>query len=187
MESILNQEAPRPVLEQEYFEQEQGVFVTLTKTLISSLADFLKDKKVLECYAGRGHLSSLLKDQGVDIRPTSLQMGHDWSSDLGHVIPVECLSVAEAVSRYQDWMEVLLVSWPISDESLYRVLPQLPKGCLIVFIGEVTDYARLPFPFLGGCASDNFFDAVKELPELTAKLKYPTRRQDQIKVYQYAS
>lgn len=166
-------------------QRELAIFLTITKPLVDSLVKFFAGKKVLECYAGRGHLSSLLQQQGVDIKPTSLQMGHDQSEELGHVTEVEMLSVMEAVGKYRDWMDVLLVAWPISDESLCRVLPALPVGCPIVFIGEVTDYTRQPFPFLGGCASDRFFEAVQEQPELTAQLEYPTRRQDTLKVFQY--
>ncbi|AYG47718.1 hypothetical protein DV532_25850 (plasmid) [Pseudomonas sp. Leaf58] len=166
-------------------QRSEALFITLSKTLIDSLARFFEGKRVLECYAGRGHLSALLQQQGINIKPTSLQMGHDQTAELGYVTEVEILSVLEAVNKYRDWMDVLLVAWPISDESLYRVLPELPAGCPIVFIGEVTDYTLQPFPFLGGCASDRFFDAVQEQPELTAQLKYPTRRQDTIKVFQY--
>lgn len=166
-------------------QRSEALFITLSQALIDSLTKFFEGKRVLECYAGRGYLSALLQQKGVDIKPTSLQMGHDQTAELGHVTEVEILSVMEAVDKYRDWMDVLLVAWPISDESLYQVLPSLPAGCPIVFIGEVTDYTCQPFPFLGGCASDRFFDAVQEQPELTAQLEYPTRRQDKIKVYQY--
>ncbi|MBI6882620.1 hypothetical protein [Pseudomonas putida] len=166
-------------------QRDEGLFLTLSKPLIDSLAKFFEGKRVLECYAGRGHLSAILQEKGVDIKTTSLQMGHDRSENMGYAFDVEVMSVKEAVSRYHDWMDVLLVAWPITDESLYCVLPYLPKGCPIVFIGEVTDYNAKP-PFLGGCATDNFFDAVRELPELTAQLEYPTLRRDQIKVLQYA-
>jgi hypothetical protein len=166
-------------------QRHEALYVTLSKPLIDSLAKFLEGKKVLECYAGRGHLSALLQRKGIDIKPTSLQMGHDCSADMGHVTEVEVCSVMEAVQRYRHWMQVLLVTWPIADDSLFRVLPHLPKGCPIIFIGEVTDYARKPFPFLGGCATDQFFEAVRELPELTGQLEYPTCRQDTLKVFQY--
>jgi hypothetical protein len=166
-------------------QRDEALYVTLSKPLVDSLVKFLEGKKVLECYAGRGHLSALLQSKGIDIKPTSLQMGHDYSAEKGHVTEVELCSVMQAVQRYRDWMQVLLVTWPTTDDSMFRVLPHLPRGCPIIFIGEVTDYARKPFPFLGGCATDEFFAAVRELPELTQQLEYPTCRQDTLKVFEY--
>ncbi len=165
------------------YQSRAALYTYLSKPLIDSLTAFLAGRNVVEAYAGRGHLSALLREKGIAIRPTSLRSGHDASGTLGHVIVVEDLSVAEAVTRYRDWMDVLLVCWPVADDSLRRALAYLPEGCLIVFIGEVTDYTRKPFAFLGGCANDGFFEAVEERRDLTAQLRYPTFRQDQIKVY----
>lgn len=165
------------------FQAGEALYGYLSKPLIDDLSAFLAGRHVVEAFAGRGHLSALLRERGVEIRPTSLRSGHDCSGTLGHVLDVEDLSVAEAVTRYRDWMDVLLVCWPVADDSLRRALAYLPDGCLIVFIGEVTDYTRKPFAFLGGCANDGFFEAVEERHDLTSQLRYPTFRQDQIKVY----
>lgn len=155
----------------------EALYGYLSKPLIDDLAVFLAGRHVVEAFAGRGHLSALLRERGVEIRPTSLRSGHNASGTLGHVIEVEDLSVAEAVTRYRDWMDVLLVCWLVADDSLRRALAYLPDGCLIVFIGEVTDYTRKPFAFLG------VFEAVEERRDLTPQLRYPTFRQDQLKVY----
>lgn len=161
----------------------EAVFCSLSKDLIDSLTELFAGKKVLEIFAGRGHLSSLLFEKGVSIRATSLIMGHDQSDRLGHVFPVEEMDAITAVCTYHDEIDYVLVSWPVSDESLFKLLPYLPPGCPIVFIGEVTDYSVQP-AFLGGCASDAFFEVVEENQELTSRLKYPTYRVDKIKVYQ---
>ncbi|MHD0644505.1 hypothetical protein ACYPKM_02560 [Pseudomonas aeruginosa] len=160
----------------------QNLYGYLSKPLIDSLVALLKGKSVLEGYAGRGHLSALLHERGVDVRSVSLRMGHDGSAHLGHVFDVEDCSIAEAIYEARGWMDALLVCWPTSDLSLYRALPLLPEGCPIIFIGEVTDYSRKP-AFLGGCATDEFFDAVVEDKELTAQLQYPTMGWDTIKVF----
>lgn len=165
-----------------HYQGREALYGYLSKQLIDSLAGFFAGRRVLEVYAGRGHLSALLQARGVESKATSLRSSHDGSEMLGHVIEVEDLSVGDAVLRYRDWFDVLLVCWPTTSEALYRVLSLLPAGALIVFIGEVTDYSRQP-AFLGGCASDAFFDAVEEIPELTARLRYPTPRCDTIKVY----
>lgn len=157
----------------------QGLYGYLSRPLIDSLARFCDGKNVIEAYAGRGHLSSLLKEQGIAVKATSLQSSHDGSADLGYVHPVEQISVHDAAVKYADWMDVLLVCWPTSDSRLFWTLPWLPPATKIIFIGEITDYTRNP-AFLGGCASDAFFDAVQSVPH---DLSYPTFRQDQIAVF----
>ncbi|WOF81929.1 hypothetical protein P5704_024340 (plasmid) [Pseudomonas sp. FeN3W] len=161
----------------------QRLYGYLSKTLIDDLSGFLSNKRVLEVYAGRGHLSSLLAERGVEIKSTSLRQGHDFSADLGHVFNVEDLDVISAVVKYHDWLDVLLVCWPTTDLGLFKSLKWLTKDTPIVFIGEVTDYSRKPFPFLGGCATDEFFDAVVEMKEATRLIRYPTHRCDQLKIY----
>jgi len=79
-------------------------------------------------------------------------------------------------------MDYLLVCWPLANETLWRSLAYLPEQVRIVFIGEITDYTSTPI-FLGGCATDQFFESVVECEDLTAQLSYPTPRHDAIKVY----
>lgn len=160
----------------------EALYGYMSKPLIDSMANLFQGKRVVEAYAGRGLLSSLLIEKGVSVHATSLRMGHDGSESLGHFIEVEDCSVIQAVTKYADEMDYLLVCWPISDDTLWRALAYLPEHVRIVFIGEVTDYTCTP-SFLGGCASDRFFESVVECEELTAQLCYPTPRQDKIKVY----
>ncbi|HBO5516211.1 TPA: hypothetical protein L4559_005139 [Pseudomonas aeruginosa] len=158
------------------------LYTYLSKPLISSLASFLAGKNVLEVFAGRGHLSALLREQGTSVIATSLRSSHDGSDVLGHAIEVEEIGVIEAVSKYGSWIDILLVAWPTTTGEMHRALTSLRNDALIVFIGEVTDYSTSP-PFLGGCATDAFFNAVEEVPEMTQKLRYPTPRLDKIKVF----
>jgi hypothetical protein len=158
------------------------LYAYLSKPLISSLATFLDGKNVLEVFAGRGHLSALLREQGIPVIATSLRSSHDGSDMLGHATEVEEISVIEAVSKYGSWMDILLVAWPTTTGEMHQALTTLRDDALIVFIGEVTDYSTSP-PFLGGCATDAFFNAVEEVPEMTLKLRYPTPRVDKIKVF----
>ena len=160
----------------------QGHYGYMSKPLIDTLSNLFKGKRVVEAYAGRGLLSSLLKSKGVDIRATSLRMGHDGSDDFGHLCDVEDCSVSQAVVRYASEMDYLLVCWPLANETLWRSLAYLPEQVRIVFIGEITDYTSTPI-FLGGCATDQFFESVVECEDLTAQLSYPTPRHDAIKVY----
>lgn len=164
------------------FHNKNALYGYLSQELITDLSAFLKGKNVLEAYAGRGHLSSALSQKGIKVNSTSLQQGHDASSSLGYVFPVERLDVVSAVEKYRDWMDVLLVNWPTTDYGMEKCLNVLPDKALIVFIGEVTDYTATP-PFLGGCATDAFFERVIELPELSDKIRYPAPRRDKVKVY----
>lgn len=168
--------------DQALHQRRQGLYGYMSKPLIDSLSNLFEGKRVVEAYAGRGALSSLLIEKGVNIHATSLRMGHDGSDALGHLCEVEDCTVSQAVVRYGSEMDYLLVCWPISDETLWRSLAYLPEHVRIVFIGEVTDYASTPV-FLGGCASDQFFASVAVCEDLTSQLTFPTPRQDQIKVY----
>lgn len=159
-----------------------GIYVSLSQTLIHGLVGLFQGKNVLECYAGRGHMSALLNEQGVSIQSTSLRMGHDQSGILGHVYPVEDISVEDAVAKYADWMDYLLVCWPTTDSGLEKALEHLPTDVPIVFIGEVTDYTISP-PFYGGCATDRFFEMVEPIPELEGKVSYYSFSQDKIMFY----
>lgn len=164
------------------FHRQNCLYTYLSKPLIDDLVLFLGQRRVLEVYAGRGHLSALLQSKGIDVRATSLQQGHDGSYGLGHACEVEIIDVIHAVAKYSEWLDVLLVCWPTTDEGLFRSLAFLPEHVEIVFIGEVTDYASKP-PFLGGCATDAFFESVIEIPDLSRQIRYTSDCQDRVKVY----
>lgn len=164
------------------FHQRNSIFGYISQPLLNDLAFLFKGKNVLEVYAGRGHLSAALQYKGVSVKPTSLQSGHDGSYELAHVTPVEHLDAATAVSKYADWLDYLLVCWPTTDTGMEKCLEYLPHDKKIIFIGEVTDYTRKP-AFLGGCATDAFFDKVIEVKNMSEAIRYPSPRQDQLKVF----
>jgi len=163
-------------------QRRERIFTFLSKGLIDEFTRLFKGKNVLEAYAGRGHVSALLHEQGINVKSTSLRQGHDGSSALGHVFDVEDMDVVTAVHTYRDWMDCLLVCWPTTDPGLYKALNLLPLDVPIVFVGEVTDYSVSP-PFLGGCATDEFFDNVHSNEEMTKELKYQPVGHQQLKVF----
>lgn len=180
---LLYQDLPNGLCDKAYSEQRrEGIFTYISKPLIDGLCSILNGQNVLEVYAGRGHVSALLHERGINIKSTSLRQGHDGSSSLGHVFDVEDIDAVSAVEAYKDWMGALLVCWPTTDNGMFNVLKQLPKDIPIVFIGEVTDYTINP-PFLGGCASDDFFHNVRENKELTQAINYQTYGASQFKVF----
>lgn len=149
----------------------ERIFTYINKQLIDGLVGMFEGKNVLEAYAGRGHVSALLSERGVNVKSTSLRQGHDASESLGHVFDVEDMDVVSAVETYKDWMDFLLVCWPTTDVGLYRALKILPKDVPIVFVGEVTDYSISP-PFLGGCSTDEFFQNVHQNDDLNGRVAY---------------
>lgn len=128
-----------------------GVYFHNSVPFIRELADYLQDKRVLEVFAGNGLLAGLLAAEGVQIKSTSHHSGSDGHHH-GFYYPVENLSAVEAVSRYGDSHDVLLMSWPTVTEAAYKAAALMNKP--IVVIGEVTNYARNE---LGGCATDFFW------------------------------
>lgn len=165
----------------ERFSKER-LFFYPSRPLIDTLSTYCQGKNVLEVFAGRGALSSLLREQGISIIPTSLRSGHDGADVLGYFTDVEELSAINAVLKYRDWMDVLLVCWPTTSPEMERCLSLLTPSIPIIFIGEVTDYKQNP-PFLGGCATDEFFEQVTEISAEHHGLSYPTMRCDTIKVF----
>lgn len=161
-------------------QRSEAMYCYITKPLIDGLAKLFAGKNVLEIYAGRGHMSALLHEQGVSIKSTSLVQGHDASRDLGHVFDVEEMDAVSAVEKYRDWIDYVLVCWPTTDYGMVNMLKNLPKDAPIVFIGEVTDYTVSP-PFLGSCATDEFFDAVKEKEGLD--IQYETFGHSKLKLF----
>lgn len=131
---------------------------------MNDMVDCLKGKRVLEIFGGNGYLASLLSEQGVEITSTSLRSGHD-----GHQIKmfydVEEIEAVEAVLKYKDSHDILLMSWPTVTPRALQALQAWGKEKPLFYIGEVTDYSR---HHLGGCATDEFFEAIRVEQELTS-------------------
>jgi hypothetical protein len=180
---LLYKDIPDGICDKAHYKQRsEGIFTYINKPLIDGLCELFAGKNVLEVYAGRGHMSALLHERGINVKSTSLRQGHDGSEALGHVFDVEDMDAVSAVKNYKEWMGALLVCWPTTDSGMFNVLRNLPKGMPIVFIGEVTDYTLNP-PFLGGCASDDFFHNVRENKALTQSINYKTYGASQFKVF----
>ncbi len=120
---------------------------------VDELVDWIAGRSVLEVFAGNGLLAKLLSDRGVKIKATTLFRSHD-AHENGMHFPVEELDVESAVSRYGDQFDILLMSWPVAEETASRSLLGWDSQKPVVFIGEVTDLAKHE---LGGCATDSFF------------------------------
>lgn len=133
---------------------------------LDELAGFLKGKRVIEVFAGNGLLAGHLASRGIDITATTVYSGHDGHAE-GFYHPVEDLPAREAARRYRSQADILLMCWPtVTREAL---IAAMLWGREIVFVGEVTDYAK---EHLGGCATDEFFESMHWHHEFTS---YQTR------------
>lgn len=119
---------------------------------------YIKNKKILEIFAGSGILSLGLQFNGVTIHPTDNLswfkkdevMGIEDNLDQKHsrhgsiyINDIEQLDALEAVEKYKDDYEVLLFSWPpiddpISIEACRMWSTKHPDG-IIVYIGETKE------------------------------------------------
>ena len=73
---------------------------------------------------------------------------------MGLYYPVENIEAQEAVAKYGQDCDVLLMCWPtVTNAALFCAQDWGNKP--IVFIGEVTDYS---LNHLGGCATDEFHE-----------------------------
>jgi len=137
----------------------EGLPVTygnFTPEFLDELAEILRDRKVLEVFAGNGFLASLLSARGVDIQATSQFAGHDGHQS-GMYHPVIEMDASDAVLSLGANADVLLMSWPTADEGATKAALAWGDDRPIVFIGEISrlDEGMLG---LGGCASDLFFE-----------------------------
>lgn len=124
-----------------------------------ALANFVGGRKCLEIMAGRGWLSKALRHHGVDVIATGkLSNSYDQLLARGTVTEVEELDAVAAVAKYGRDVDVLVVSWPVADLTMYRALQYWGYDKPIIFVGEWYSDQILT---LSGCASDEFFFAVR--------------------------
>ena len=135
------------------------LYSLLIQENISILADKLKDKKVLEVFSGSGILARGLELNGVNIHCTD---DYSWYQDkLNLLNSVEQLDALEAIYKYQNEYDVLLMSWPayedkIADERIHQWF-SYNDDKLLVYIGEPP----------GGCTgTDTTLDEARVIEEL---------------------
>ena len=114
---------------------------TPTPQAVSTIKEFVGDRRLLEVGAGHGLWAYLLSEAGVDVVATddfSWQQpgsGAGFSVPVGRFFAVESLSAANAVRKYND-RKVLLLSWPPPDRPMaYDALAAF-AGDRLVYIGD---------------------------------------------------
>lgn len=140
-------------------------FPLITKEVISEIVGAVKDvahvgggvPTVLELCCGSGYLGSLLKENGLNVICTD---NNAWKNGRGEFFQkpytdIEEIDALEAIEKYKDIIDVILLSWPEYESELAaRVLEKcLQYNISMIYIGENW----------GGCtADDEFFDIIAD-------------------------
>lgn len=135
-------------------QREPGVYFRPSNAFADELAAALEGQSTLEIFAGNGLLAAMLASRGVDIVATSVLSSID-AHERGLYHPVIDMEAQEAVKAHGSERQVLLMCWPNASGAALRACEAWGSERSIVYIGEVTDYAK---GHLGGCASDDFFE-----------------------------
>lgn len=126
---------------------------------IAEIADYLKEKQVLEVFAGNGLMASYLAERGIKIQSTSYFKGYDHSSQKMYY-PVVEMGAIEAIKAYGQQADTLLMIWPEANNHAYLAarlffeIHAVNPDASLVYIGEKTIIEK---NILGGCATDPFF------------------------------
>lgn len=149
----------------------------ISNNFVDSLSEFLKDKKVLSLYSGRGLLEYFLRQKEIEVICTDNGSWYDpeeeevieyrkYLQEYSGILvenqrkkfikDIEILDAVEAVEKYVKDIDYILASWvPFEDDEIVKVLTtmrDLNPNCRMIWIGE-EDFG------CNGC--DEFFDIVK--------------------------
>jgi hypothetical protein len=111
--------------------------------------------------AGSGSLSFSLNKLGIEIIATdNFGFGaKHWKDSNNMWYDVENMDCIESIQRYGKDVDLIICSWAMMDDSIYRSLKEMRKvndKCMLVFIGEG----------MGGCTGDNnFFNEAIEIDD----------------------
>lgn len=133
----------------------EGMFGFISWKWILPFVEWIGDRRCLEVMAGRGWWSYALQEKGISVHATDNFSWHEqlaytaWNDTL---VEMEKLDAVEAVQKYGEEADLVLMSWPYMDDTAYEVIKTLYKvnpKAIVVYIGEG----------MSGCtASDLFFD-----------------------------
>lgn len=133
-----------------------GMFGFVSWRWINPLAEWINGRKCLEIMAGRGWLSHALQIKGVDIIATddfSWHAKEEFSTWKDTVTTVEKLNAVDAITKYGQGVDIMLVSWPYIDKTAFHSLKKLYEvnpNTLFIFIGEWNTSV---------CANKDFFNS----------------------------
>lgn len=139
--------------------KEQG-YVFLSHNWLSELAIWIGKRKCLEVMSGGGALAYNLRKYGVDIISTDnyqfrkMKEEGNLSWDFKIWEQAENLDCVNAIDKYGEQVDIVIMAWAYMDINAYRTLIKMREvnpNCLMIFIGEG----------YGGCtANDDFFEEI---------------------------
>lgn len=132
-----------------------GIFWRESPEFIKEISNYIGSKKVLEIFSGNGNLASVLLNNNIKIKPTTLFSSHD-AHDYGLYTEVEEIKASDAIDKYSSQYDILLISWPTVTLDAFIALSKWPKEKAIIYIGEYTDLDNNIF---AGCATDELWES----------------------------
>lgn len=117
--------------------QPKGIYCFYSRELIEALAGMISSRRCLEIGAGDGTLSRFLKNQGVQLTATD---NYGWENAVEYPEWVIKLDARAALTSYTP--EVVICSWPPSQNDFERYVFNTPSVQLYIVIGS-----RLQFAF----------------------------------------
>ena len=132
----------------------RGMWAIVTLAWTERLAEWIEGRNVLEIMAGAGWLAKAFNHYGVDVKATDNGDWDDRHDKMKMVYPVEKFEASKAVEKYNEWADVLVVSWPpYGEQAICDACDAWGSERPIVYIGESD----------GGCnAPDEFWKRFRE-------------------------
>ena len=129
--------------------QSKGYYGIVTEDYCNELKNHIGNKKVLEVMSGRGFLAKGLSEQGVNIKATD---DLSWPNMKEPLTNIDNLPALEAIKKYGDDFDILLISWPPYNEyAINEAIQHWGAKKEILYIGEND----------GCCANEEFFNMIK--------------------------
>lgn len=125
----------------DYLEEHYGMWAYTPAPFISDLAKFVAGRPALEVMAGNGYISKGLRDHHQTVYATDSQdWVHENQTGRHPVTSIEALSALAAFQKYQDQVDVVIMSWspdglPL-DWELLQAIRQAKRPLDFIVIGE---------------------------------------------------
>lgn len=123
--------------------QNECFYGIATQKNCKSIVKKTKGRKILEVVGGVGWFAKGISEAGGEIKSTD---NKSWFSDYINVFNIEDIDAVEAVQKYKDDYDILLISWPDMDDTAFNCIKEWGNKKDIIFVGE-----------LGGCTADHQF------------------------------
>ena len=141
-----------------------GMYAIVERTWTDILANWIGGRKCLEIMAGCGWLSKALSLCKTDVIATDdLSWRESKYKEANNVFPIEKIDAIDAVTKYYNQVEVLLVSWPPYEDETITNVAKLWQGRPLIYIGEGDGGCNAPDSFFAGFQEDSHAPEIQSL------------------------